>query len=117
MELVVLVRRVATSVVAASVVAMGLVSTGQASADPPPTGIPSVTAITQVYTYGQKVAAVAVEYPAVVDPRTLDLGTFTVTDSVYNFRYDPIEDLAKRADRTVTRIYTNSSPSPRPSGR
>lgn len=70
-----------------------------------------------MYTYGQKVAAVAVEYRAVVDPRTLDLKTFTVSDSVYNFRYNPIEDLPKRADRTVTRVYTNDSPALRANGR
>ncbi|HYQ64846.1 PHB depolymerase family esterase [Actinophytocola sp.] len=79
--------------------------------------IRGVTAITQVYTYGQKVVAVAVEYPAVVDPRTLGRDTFTVSDSIYNFRYNPIEDLAKRADRTVVRVYTNSSPALNANGR
>ncbi len=73
----------------------------------PDTGIQSVTAITDVDTYGQKVAAVAVGYSAIVNPRTLDPHTFTVTDSIYNFRYNPIEDLTKFADRTVTRVYTN----------
>lgn len=105
--------------IAASLIAVALVGafTTQASADPSRTGIRGVTAITQVFTYGQKVAAVAVEYPATVNPRTLDRDTFTVTDSIYNFRYNPIEDLAKRADRTVTRIYTNNSPAMRTSGR
>lgn len=102
--------------IAASLIAVGLTSvfTTPASAEP---GIRTVTAITQVYTYGQKVAALAVEYRATVDPRTLDRGTFTVSDSIYNFRYNPIEDLAKRADRTVTRVYTNDSPAMRASGR
>lgn len=72
--------------------------------------IRSVTAITRVYTFGQKVAAVAVEYQDTVHPETLGLDTFTVTDSVYNFRFNPIEDLEKRADRTITRIYTNDRP-------
>jgi len=90
-------------------------SSGVASAAPAPQaklekGIVSITPITQVYTYGQKVTAVAIEYSVAVDPRTLDKGTFTVSDSIYNFRFNPIEDLAKRADRTVTRIYTNEAP-------
>jgi predicted peptidase len=103
----------------ASLLAVGLAGTvaTPASATSPRPGIRSVTAITQVYTYGQKVAAVALEYPATVDPRTLDPHTFTVSDSIYNFRYNPIEDLDERADRTVTRIYTNSSPALRGSGR
>jgi predicted peptidase len=73
-------------------------------------GIRGVTAITKVYTFGQKVAAVAIEYKDLVDPRTLDRGTFTVSDSIYNFRFSPLEDLAKRADRTITRVYTNDGP-------
>jgi predicted peptidase len=112
---------VITRRIAASLIAVGIAGalTTPASADEPEgsTGIRGVTAITQVYTYGQKVAAVAVEYPAVVDPRTLDRATFTVSDSIYNFRYNPIEDLAKRADRTVTRIYTNNSPALHSNGR
>ena len=107
--------------IAASLIAVGFagaLTTPAAAAEPRgSTGIRAVTAITQVYTYGQKVAAVAVEYPAAVDARTLDRATFTVSDSVYNFRYNPIEDLAKRADRTVTRVYTNNSPALRASGR
>jgi predicted peptidase len=113
MESPVLTRRIAVSLIA---VGFAATLSTPAEATPKP-GIRSVTAITQVYTYGQKVAAVAVEYPAPVDPRTLDLNTFTVSDSVYNFRYNPIEDLDKRADRTVTRVYTNSSPALHASGR
>jgi predicted peptidase len=78
------------------------------------TGIQNVIPITEVLAYGQKVTAVAVEYSADVNPRTLDLDTFTVSDSLYNFRFNPISDLddpEKRADRTVTAIYTNDSPS------
>jgi predicted peptidase len=106
--------------IAAPLIAVGLVGalTTPASAETrASTGIRSVTAITQVYTYGQKVAAVAVEYPDVVDPRTLDQDTFSVSDSIYNFRYNPIEDLPKSADRTVTKVYTNSSPALRAHGR
>jgi predicted peptidase len=47
----------------------------------PGSGIQGVAAITKVYTFGQKVAAVAIEYSDVVNPRMLDLGTFTVSDS------------------------------------
>ncbi|MET8202758.1 hypothetical protein [Micromonospora taraxaci] len=76
-------------------------------------GIRSITPITTVYTYGQKVSAVAIEYGATVNPRTLDTGTFSVSDTVYNFRFNPIEDLPKLADRTVTRTYTNGVPGTR----
>ncbi|MDG4785319.1 hypothetical protein O7626_05125 [Micromonospora sp. WMMD1102] len=90
---------------------------GPADRGAPETGIRSVTPITTVYTYGQKVSAVAVEYGATVNPRTLDNTTFRVSDTVYNFRFNPIEDLAKLADRTVTHTYTNSTPAPRPDRR
>lgn len=91
------------------------------SADPPAagrdgTGIQSVTAITDVYAFGQKVSAVAIEYAADVNPRTLDLATYTVSDTIYNFRFNPIGDLPKLADRTITRIYTNDEPAIDPDG-
>jgi predicted peptidase len=108
-------RRTAASLITVGL--LGALSTPAAAEPPAHQGIRGVTAITQVHTYGQKVAAVAVEYPAVVDPRTLDRATFTVSDSVYNFRYNPIEDLDKRADRTVTRVYTNDSPTLHQNGR
>lgn len=72
------------------------------------TGIQSITPITEVYTYGQRVSAVAVEYSANVDPASVDLKSFTVADTVYNFRFNPIDDLSKMADRTITNVYTNS---------
>ncbi|MEU7842924.1 hypothetical protein AB0B39_18415 [Micromonospora sp. NPDC049114] len=75
--------------------------------------IRSITPITTVQTYGQKVSAVAIEYSATVNPRTLDNSTFTVADTIYNFRFNPIEDLPKLADRTVTHTYTNGVPSTR----
>jgi predicted peptidase len=109
----VIIRRVAASLIAIGLT--GALTTPASAAEPE--RVRGVTAITQVHTYGQKVAAVAVEYRATVDPRTLDRNTFTVSDSIYNFRYNPIEDLAKRADRTVTRIYTNDSPGLRANGR
>ncbi|MEU6786774.1 hypothetical protein ABZ912_46915 [Nonomuraea angiospora] len=76
-----------------------------------------MTAITKVYTFGQKVSAVAIEYQDDVDPGALNRGTFTVSDSIYNFRFSPLEDLSKRADRTVTRIHTNDEPAIDPRGR
>ncbi|GAA3732784.1 prolyl oligopeptidase family serine peptidase [Plantactinospora mayteni] len=81
------------------------------------TGVRSVTPITTVYTYGQKVSAVAVEYAGTVNPRTVDKTTFGVSDTIYNFRFNPIEDLPKLADRTVTHTYTNSAPTTRPDRR
>src|SRR5689334_15760606 len=65
-------------------------------------GIRSITPITTVYTYGQKVSAVAVEYGDTVNARMLDNATFSVRDTLYNFRFNPIEDLPKLTDRTVT---------------
>ncbi|HEU5157336.1 MAG TPA: dienelactone hydrolase family protein [Streptosporangiaceae bacterium] len=114
------IRHLTSTVVAATGLVAGLAA--PASAAPPArrgpkAGIQSVMAITKVYTFGQKVAAVAIEYKGVVDPRTLDQNTFTVSDSIYNFRFNPPEDLAKRADRTVTRIYTNDEPALDPRGR
>jgi predicted peptidase len=105
-----MIRRLTTAVAALGLFVIP-VALGSATAQPAsgraPSGIQGVTAITNVYTFGQKVAAVAVEYSSDVNARTLDLHTYTVSDSVYNFRFDPIEDLAKRADRTITRVYTN----------
>ncbi|GAB3805578.1 hypothetical protein [Micromonospora zhanjiangensis] len=72
-------------------------------------GIRGITPITTVYTYGQKVSAVAVEYGAPVNPRELDNSTFSVQDTSYNFRFNPIEDLPKLTDRTVTRTYVNDT--------
>ncbi|MGC5051505.1 hypothetical protein ACLQ2S_08645 [Micromonospora sp. DT48] len=72
-------------------------------------GIRSITPITTVYSYGQKVSAVAVEYDATVNPRKLDNSTFTVSDTSYNFRFNPIEDLPKLTERTITHTYTNST--------
>jgi predicted peptidase len=85
----------------------------QSEARPPTAGILSITPITEVYTYGQKVSAVAIEYAEDVNPRRLDETTFRVSDSIYNFRFNPIEDLPKLADRTITHVYTNSLPTVR----
>lgn len=72
-------------------------------------GIRGITPITTVYTYGQKVSAVAVEYGDNVSPRGLDNATFAVQDTIYNFRFNPVEDLPRLTDRTVTHTYVNSS--------
>jgi predicted peptidase len=72
-------------------------------------GIRSIMPITTVYTYGQKVSAVAVEYGDTVNPRELDNSTFAVRDTLYNFRFNPIEDLPKLTDRKVVRTYVNSA--------
>jgi predicted peptidase len=107
-------RRLGTLVggvaVAASSVALVL---PQSEARPPSAGIVSVTPITEVYTYGQKVSAVAIEYAEAVDSRRVDETTFSVQDSIYNFRFNPIDDLPKLADRTITHIYTNRTPTVR----
>lgn len=113
----VVVATTASALVAGSLGYASASTVSQAKPAKPAKGIVSITPITQVYTYGQKVTAVAVEYSSTVDPRTLDKGTFTVSDSIYNFRFNPIEDLAKRADRTVTRIYSNEAPALNADGR
>jgi predicted peptidase len=76
-------------------------------------GIRSITPITTVYTYGQKVSAVAVEYGDTVNSRMLDNSTFTVQDTIYNFRFNPITDLPGLTDRTVTHTYTSNTASTR----
>ncbi|GIJ46002.1 hypothetical protein Val02_28880 [Virgisporangium aliadipatigenens] len=72
-------------------------------------GIRGITPITTVYTYGQKVSAVAVEYGDIVNHRMLDNATFSVRDTRYNFRFNPVEDLPRLVDRTVVRTYTNDA--------
>jgi predicted peptidase len=72
-------------------------------------GIQSITPVTTVYTYGQKVSAVAVEYGDTVNARRLDNSTFSVRDTIYNFRFNPIADLPKLTDRSITHTYTNNA--------
>ena len=85
----------------------------QSEARRPAAGILSITPITEVYTYGQKVSAVAIEYAEPVNAGRLDRSTFRVRDSIYDFRLNPIEDLPKLEDRTVTDVYTSRSPAKR----
>ncbi|MFF0717902.1 hypothetical protein [Micromonospora sp. NPDC003816] len=108
-------RRTLTAVAAVALLATSGTAAYAASKGPGGNtgGIRSVTPITTVYTYGQKVSAVAVEYPQTVNPRELDNSTFSVSDTVYNFRFNQMEDLPKLADRKVTHTYTNSAPTTR----
>ena len=111
--------RLAAAALAACLAATAIVSV--ARAEPPAPGrdgegIQSVTAITDIDAFGQKVAAVAIEYAADVNPRTLDLDTFTVRDTIYNFRFNPISDLPTLANRTITGVYTNDEPAMDPQG-
>ncbi len=79
----------------------------------PARGIADVIPITQVLAYGQKVTAVAVEYSAEVNPHRIGEDTFSVSDSLYNFRFNPVGDITdptKRGERTVTAVYTNDEP-------
>ena len=76
----------------------------------PEDGIVSTTPITEVYTFGQKVAAVAVEYGEDVDPASLSTESFTVLDSPYNFRAHDPAHLDALEERTVTAVYTAASP-------
>ncbi|MEV4812206.1 hypothetical protein [Micromonospora avicenniae] len=106
-----------TSLAAAAVlVGAVLIAPGSATAGPPDRGgdgVQNIIPITQILAFGQKVTAVAVEYSSEVNPRTLNRDTYTVSDSLYNFRFDPVEDITdptKRADRTITAVYTNDTP-------
>lgn len=89
---------------------------GTATAKPPGhggDGVQNVIPITQILAFGQKVTAVAVEYSSEVNTRTLDSDTYTVSDSLYNFRFNPVADLTdptKRANRTIAAVYTNEAP-------
>jgi len=106
--------RMAAVSAAALTAVLAATSTSPAAAGQSDPGIQNVIPITEILSYGQKVTAMAVEYSADVNPRTLDLDTFTVSDSLYNFRFNPVTDLtdpAKRADRTITAVYTNDTPS------
>jgi len=95
-----------SAVVAASVIITGALAATAASAATD--GIVSVTAITEVSTYGQRVTAVALEFESAVDPASVSPDGFLVEDSSYNFRFDTIAALTTMVDRDVTRAYTNS---------
>ncbi|MFF4624186.1 hypothetical protein [Nonomuraea jabiensis] len=107
-------RRATATASALVLITSGLTFGGQSGErGTPDAGILSITPITTVYTYGQKVSAVAVEYGETVNPRELDTSTFSVQDTLYNFRFNPIEDLPKLTSRKVTGTYTNNAAIPR----
>jgi predicted peptidase len=90
------------------------------AAKKPVADIESVTGITTIMTFGQKVTAIAVEYPAVVKPEPIEdpdnLDTYTVLDSWYDFRFDPVAKLDDLRPRTIVRMYTNDEPAAIPDG-
>jgi len=90
------------------------------AAEKPTPGIQSITGITTVMTFGQKVTAIAVEYPANVKPEPIEdpenLDTYTVLDSWYDFRFDGIDKLDDMRPRTILRMYTNDQPETIPDG-
>jgi len=79
-------------------------------------GIVSVTPITQVSTWGQRVTAVALEFEAPVDPASVSPDAFLVEDTSFNFRFDSADALANMVERDVARVYTNSVPGLRTDG-
>jgi predicted peptidase len=89
-----------------------LVAPGAAAKKPEP-GIWSVTGITTVMTFGQKVTAVAIEYASIVKPQPIEdpenLDTYTVLDSWYDFRFDAVAKLDDLRQRTITKMYTNDT--------
>jgi uncharacterized repeat protein (TIGR02543 family) len=98
-----------------------LLTSATALAQEPAPGIQSVTGITTVLTFGQKVTAIAVEYSAIVDPQAIEdpanLDTFTVKDSWYDFRFDAVTKIASDIrNRTIIRMYTNDQAATIPDG-
>lgn len=109
------------SLVVAFLLCMSLGAVMVASAQEPAPVIQSVTGITTVLTFGQKVTALAVEYPAIVDSQTIEdpanLDTYTVKDSWYDFRFDNVSRITSDIrERTITRMYTNDEPATIPDG-
>lgn len=98
--------RLASVTAAASLLLTGVWAAAPASAATD--GIESVTAITQVSTYGQRVTAVALQFSGPVDPASISPEGFRVEDSSYNFRFDTIDKLTNLVQRDITKAYTNS---------
>jgi predicted peptidase len=104
-----------------SVFSMTSVASAANSAQEPTPGIQSVTGITTIMTFGQKVTAIAVEYSAVADPQAIEdpanLDAYTVKDSWYDFRFDAVSKITSDIrNRTITRMYTNDQPATIPDG-
>ena len=70
--------------------------------DPAEERVESITLITEVTPYGEKVMAAALEYDEVIDNESLDDSCYSVIGTMLYDSKDP---------RTVTRVYTNTSPS------
>ena len=98
----------------ALLICMSLVSVFSASAQGSTPAIQSVTGITTVMSFGQKVTAIAVEYTDTVTPGPIEdpanLDTYAVSDSWYDFRFDTVAKLTDVRPRTITRMYTNDHP-------
>ena len=107
--------RLASVVVATALAAAGAFVAAQ-PASAATDGVVSVTPITQVSTYGQRVTAVALEFDGLVDPASVDPDGFRVEDTGYNFRFNSIDELDDLVDREITRAYTNSAPALRGDG-
>ena len=107
-------KKMFTFLIAILLILSVFLAPARALADKPMPGIQSVTGITTVMTFGQKVTAIAVEYPANVKPEPIEdpenLDTYTVLDSWYDFRFDGIDKLDDLRPRTITRMYTNDQP-------
>lgn len=113
------------SLIVALLICMSFSSVMLASAAPlpqePELSIQSVTGITTILTFGQKVTAIAVEYPAIVDPGPIEdpenLDMYTVKDSWYDFRFDAVAKITSDIrNRTITRMYTNDEAATIPDG-
>jgi predicted peptidase len=99
----------------------GIFASAAAPPGKPTVGIQSVTGITTILTFGQKVTAIAVEYPSIVKPQPIEdpenLDTYAVKDSWYDFRFDNVSKITSDIrDRTITRMYTNDQPATIPDG-
>lgn len=99
-------RKLLVAAVSAAVVLSGVALAQPAAAADE--GVVSVTPITEVSAFGQRVTAVAVEYSGTVDPASAVAANFKVEDSSYNFRFDNISALTNLVDRQITGAYTNS---------
>lgn len=105
------IRRLIASFIA-FVAAIALVGVNVAHASPEEEPkVLSITPITEIYTFGQKVSAIAVEYSETVDANRIALDTYRVSDRNYVFRFDEVDKMGEMADRTITAVYTNAEPS------
>lgn len=99
-----------------------ILASAAAPASKPTPGIQSITGITTVMTFGQKVTAIAVEYPSIVKPQPIEdpanLDTYTVKDSWYDFRFDNVSKITSDIrERTIIRMYTNDRAATIPDGK